>query len=145
MNTIRFSSMSEFLSYLYGYAYELEYSYVHILFIAYDLVHSSCVMFLISSSLFFIVHQLSMNRRRTKDGIMVRWAVVAALSRACQSEGLGSREARSCFQVHGRGARVCGDQRICGYLSGRGVGGRVVTALSILCNPPRSGIPVGVL
>ena len=106
------------------------------MFITYELVHSLCVMFLISSSLFFIVHQISMNRRRTKDGIMVRWAVVAAPSRACQSEGLGSREVRSCFQVREHGVQVCGNQRICGYPSDRGVGGRVVTALSILCNPP---------
>ena len=102
-------------------------------------------MFLIYSSLFFIVHQVSMNRGRTRDEMTVRWVVVAAPNLACHSEGWGSMGVRSCFQLHRRGARVCGDQRICGYLSSRGVGGRVVTAMSILCNPPRLGIPVGVL
>jgi len=74
------------------------------------------------------------------DGIIVRCAVMVAPSRACQSEGLGSWGARSCFQLHGRGARVCGNQRICRYPTGRGVGGQVVTALSIPNIPPRSGI-----
>jgi len=135
MNTIQFSSMSKFLSYLYDYAIELEYSCVHILLIVYDLDLSSCAMFLMCSSLFFIVHRISMNKQRIKIGVMVRWAVMATLSRACQSEGLGSLEARRHFQLHGRGARVCGDQRMCGNLSGRGVGGRVVTTLSSLVSP----------
>ena len=135
MNTIQFSSMSKFLSYLYDYAIELEYSCVHILFIVYELVLSSCAMFLMCSSLFFIVHRISMNRQRIKIGVTVRWAVMATLSRACQSEGLGSREARRRFQLHGRGARVCGDQRMRGYLSGRGVGRRVAIALSSMVFP----------
>ena len=87
------------------------------------------------SSLFFIVHRISMNRQRTKIRVSVCWAVMATLSRACQSEGLGSQEARRHFQLHRRGARVCGDQRMHGYLLGRGVGGRVVTALSSLVFP----------
>jgi len=135
MNTIQFSSMSKFLSYLYIYANELEYSCVHIFFIVYELVISSCAMFLMCSSLFFIVQQISMNRQRIKIGVTVHWTVMATLSRACQSEGLGPREARRCFQLHGRGAQVCGDQRMRGYLSGRGVRGRVVTALSSLVFP----------
>jgi len=135
MNTIQFSSMNKFLSYLYDYAIELEYSCVHILFIVYELVLSSCAMFLLCSSLFFIVHRISMNRQRFKIGVTVRWAVMTTLSGACQYEGLGSREARRRFQLHRRGARVCRDQRMRGYLSGRGVGGRVVTALSSLVFP----------
>ena len=135
MNTIQISSMSKFLSYLYDYAIELEYSCVHILFIVYELVLSSCAMFLMYSSLFFIVHRISMNRQRIKIEVTVRWAVMATLSQACQSERLGSWEARRRFQLHGRGARVCGDQRMCGYLSGRGVGGMVVIALSSLIFP----------
>jgi len=115
--------LSKFLSYLYDYAIELEYSCGHILFIVYELVLSSCAMFLMCSSLFFIVHRISMNKQRIKIGVIVRWAVMATLSRACQSKGLGSREARRRFQLHGLGARVCGDQRMCGYLSGRGIGG----------------------
>ena len=89
MNTIQFSSMSKFLSYLYDYAIELEYSCVHILFIVYELVLSSCAMFLMCSSLFFIVHRISMNRQRIKTGVTVRWAVMANLSRAYQSERVG--------------------------------------------------------
>jgi hypothetical protein len=136
--------MFKFLSYLYSNAYELEYSLVHVMIMIYELAYSLCVMFLTCSSLFLIIHQVSMNRGRTRDEMTVRWAVVAAPNLACHSERVRSMGFRSCFQLHGRGARVCGDQRICGYLSGRGVGGSVVTALSILCNPP-SGIPVGVL
>ena len=135
MNTIMPSSMSKFLYSLYSYAFDLEYSLVHIMIIVYELVHSSSSMFLICSSQFFIVHQVNMNRGRTRDEIMVLWAVMVSLSRACQSERLGSREARGCFQVHGHGARVCGDPRICGYPTGRGVGGRVVTALSSFVFP----------
>ena len=75
------------------------------------------------------------NRQRIKIGVMVCWAVMATLSRAYQSEGLGSREARRRFQLHERGAQVCGDQWMRGYLSGRGVGGRVVIALSSLVFP----------
>lgn len=145
MNTFQFSSMCKFYSYLYDYAIELEYSYVHILIIVYELVLSSCAMFLISSYTFCIVQQFSMNRRRTLTGVTVHWAVMATLSRACQSEGLGSREAKRCFQLHGHGARVCGDQWICGYLAGRGVGGMDSDSPVIPCIPPRSGTPVGVL
>jgi len=145
MNTIQFSFMFEFLIYSYNNAYELEYSLVHVMIMIYEVAYSLCVMFLTCSSSFFIVHQVSKNRGRTGDEMTFRWAMVAAPSLACHSKGVGSIGVRSCFQLHGRGARVCGDQRICGCLSGRGVGGRVVTALSILCNPPRSGISVGVL
>ena len=135
MNNIQSSSMSKFYLSLYDYAYELEYGCVLIMFIVYELVLSSCAMFLIYSSLFFIVHRISMNRQRIKIGVTFRWAVMATLSRACQSEGLGSREARGCFQVHGHGARVCRDPRICGYPTGRGVGSKVVTALSSFVFP----------
>jgi len=97
MNTNQFSSMSKFLSYSYDYAIELEYSCVHILLIEYELVLSSCAMFLMCSSLLFTVHLISMNRQRIKIGVTVCWAVMATLSRACQSEGLGSQEARRRF------------------------------------------------
>jgi len=79
--------------------------------------------------MFIIVHQISMIRIRIRDEMMVHWAVVAAPNLACHSEGVGSMGVRSCFQLHGLGALVCGDHRICGYLSGRGVSGRVVTVL----------------
>ena len=135
MNNIQPSSMSKFYSYLYDYAYELEYGCVLIMFIVYELVLSSCAMSLIYSSLFFIVHLTYMNRSRIRDEMMVHWAVPVALNLDYQSEGLGSQEARRRFQLHRRGARVCGDQWICGYPTGRRVGGRVVTALSSFVCP----------
>jgi len=90
MNTIQFSFMFKFLSYLYSNAYELEYSLVHVLIMIYELAYSLRVMFLICSSLFFIVHQVSMNRGRIRDEMTVRWAVVAAPNLACHFEGVGS-------------------------------------------------------
>jgi len=71
MNHNQSSSMSKFLLSLYNCAYELEYSYVYIMFIVYELVLSSCAMFLICSSLFFIVHLTYMNRSRIRDEMMV--------------------------------------------------------------------------
>jgi len=76
-----------------------------------------------------------MNRQGIKIGVTVRWAVMATLTRAYQSEGLGSWEAWRRFQLCERGARVCGDQWMRGYLSGRGLSGTVVTALSSLVFP----------
>jgi hypothetical protein len=135
MNHNQSSSMSKFLLSLYNCAYELEYSYVYIMFIVYELVLSSCAMFLIYSSLFFIVHLTYMNRSRIRDEMMVHWAVPVALNLACQSEGLGPAGVKSCFQIREHGVQVCGDQWICGYPTGRGVGGRVVTALSSFVFP----------
>ena len=103
MNHNQSSSLSKFLLSLYNCAYELEYSYVYIMFIVYELVLSSCAMFLMCSSLFFIVHRISMNRQRFKIGVMVRWAMMATLSRACQSEGLGPAGVKSCFQIREHG------------------------------------------
>ena len=86
-------------------------------------------------SLFFIVHQISMIRIRIRNGMMVHCAVMVALSLACHSEGVGPAGVRSCFQLREHGVQVCGNQWMCGYLSGRGVGGRVVTALSSFAFP----------
>ena len=135
MNNIQSSSMSKFYSSLYDYAYELEYGCVLIMFIVYELVLSSCAMFLICSSLFFIVHQISMIRIRIRNGMMVHCAVMVALSLACHSKGVGPMGVRSCFQLREHGVQVCGNQWMCGYLSGRGVGGRVVIALSSFAFP----------
>jgi len=130
MNNIQSSSVSNFYSSLYDYAYELEYGCVLIVFIVYELVLSSCAMFLICSSLFFIVHQVSMIRIRIRNGVMVHCVVMVALSQACHSEGVGPAGLRSFFQLCEHGVQVCRNQWMCEYLSGRGVGGRVVTALS---------------
>ena len=100
------------------------------MFIVYELVLSSCAMFLICSSLFFIVHQISMIRIRIRNGMIVHCAMMVALSLAYHSEGVGPAGVRSCFQLREHGVQVCGNQWMCGYHSGRGVGGRVVIALS---------------
>ena len=127
--------MSKFYLSLYDYAYELEYGCDLIMFIVYELVLSSCAMFLICSSLFFIVHQISMIRIRIRNWMMVHCVVMVALSLACHSDGVGPMGVRSCFQLRELSVQVCGNQWMCGYLLGRGVGGRVVTALSSFAFP----------
>ena len=97
MNNIQSSSMSKFYLSLYDYAYELQYGCVLIMFIVYELILSSCAMFLICSSLFFIVHHISMIRIRIRNGMMV------ALSLACHSEGVGPAGVWSCFQLCAHG------------------------------------------
>jgi len=90
---------------------------------------------LICSSLFFIVHQISMIRIRIRNGMMVHYAVMVALSLACHSKGVGPTGVRSCFQLREQGVQVCGNLWMCGYLSGRVVGGWVVTTLSSFAFP----------
>jgi len=135
MNNIQSSCMSKFYSSLYDYAYELEYDCVLIMFIVYELVLSFCAMFLICSSLFFIVHQISMIRIRIRNGMMVHCDVMVALSLAGHFEGVGPMVVRSCLQLREHGVHVCGNQWMCAYLSGGGVGGRVVIALSSFAFP----------
>ena len=120
---------------LYDYAYELEYDCVLIMFIVYELVLSSCAMFLICSSLFFIVHQISMIRIRIRNGMMVHCAVMVALSLACHTEGVGHVGGRSCFQLQHH-VQVCGNQWMCVYLSGRGTRWQGSDSSVILCIPP---------
>ena len=103
MNKIQSCSLSKFYLSLYDYAYELEYGCVLIMFIVYELVLSSCAMFLICSSLFFIVHQISMIRIRIRNGMMVHCVVMVALSLAYHSEGVGPARVRSCFQLREHG------------------------------------------
>jgi len=95
MNNIPSSSMSKFYSSLYDYAYELEYDCVLSMFKVYELVLSSYAMFLICSSLFFIVHLISMIRIRIMNGMMVHCAMMVALSLAYHSEGVGPTGVRS--------------------------------------------------
>ena len=70
-----------------------------------------------------------------RNRMMVHYAVMVALSLACHSEGVGPMGVRSCFQLCEHGVHVCGNQWMCGYLSSRGVGGKVVTALSSFAFP----------
>jgi len=76
-----------------------------------------------------------MIRIRIRNGMMVHYAVMVALSLACHSNRVGPVGVRSCFQLREHGVQGCGNQWMCGYLSGRGVGGRVVTALSSFAFP----------
>jgi len=76
-----------------------------------------------------------MIRIRIRNGMMVHCAGMVALSLACHSEGVGLAGVRSCFQLREHGVQVCGNQWMCGYLSGRGLAGRVVTTLSSFAFP----------
>jgi len=76
-----------------------------------------------------------MIRTRIRNGMMVHYAMMVALSLAYHSKGVGPAGVRNCFQLREHGVQVCGNPWMCGYLSGRGVGGRVVIALSSLHSP----------
>jgi len=76
-----------------------------------------------------------MIRIRIRNGMIVHCAVMVALSLAYHSEGVRSAGVRSCFQLREHGVQVCRNQWMFGYLLGRGVGGRVVTALSSFAFP----------
>ena len=107
MNTSMKSSSKFMLSYLlYSYAYELEYSFVHVIIMIYELAYSLYVMILTCSSSFFNVHMTCMSRSRTRVGVTVRCTFGFAHVLACQSVGLESRGDMGSFFVHGRGARV---------------------------------------
>jgi hypothetical protein len=69
MNTTMKSSSKFMLSYSsYSSAYELEYSFAHVIIMIYELVYSLYVMILTCSSLFFNVHMTCMNRGRLGVG-----------------------------------------------------------------------------
>jgi hypothetical protein len=91
MNTTMKNSSKFMLSYSsYSSAYELEYSFAHVIIMIYELVYSLYVMILTSSSPFFNVHMTCMNRGRTRGGVMVRCTFGFAYVLACQSIGLES-------------------------------------------------------
>ena len=75
MNTIRLSSMSKFLFYLLSYAYELEYSLVHVMIIIYELAYSLCVMFLTCSWLVLHRSSIRLSRGRIRDEVTVHRAL----------------------------------------------------------------------
>jgi hypothetical protein len=67
MNTTMKSSSKFMLSYSsYSSAYELEYSFPHVIIMIYELAYSLYVMILTCSSSFFNVHIIYMSRIRTK-------------------------------------------------------------------------------
>jgi len=76
-----------------------------------------------------------MIRIRIRNGMMAHCAVMVALSLSCHSKGVGPVGVRCCFQLREHGVQVCRNQWMRGYLSGRGVGGRVVRALSSFAFP----------
>ena len=104
--TMKSSSIFKLSYLLYSFAYELEYSLVHVIIMIYELVYSLCVMILTCSSLFFIVHIICMNRGRTRVRMMVHCAFRFAHVLACQSIGSESQGDMGNFFVHGRDARV---------------------------------------
>ena len=61
-----------------------------------------------------------MIRIRIRNGMMVHYAVMVALSLACHSEGVGPAGVKSCFQLREHGVQVCENQLMCRYLSSRG-------------------------
>jgi len=91
MNTSMKSSSKFMLSYLlYSYAYELEYSFVHVIIMIYELAYSLYVMILTCSSLFFIVHMICMSRSRIRIEMTIRCAFGFAHVLARQFVGLES-------------------------------------------------------
>ena len=79
-----------------------------------------------------------MIRIRIGNEMIVHCAVMVALSLSCHSEGVGPETVRSCSQLREHGVQVCGDRRMCGYLTGRGVGGMDSNSPVIPSTPPRS-------
>jgi hypothetical protein len=103
INTMKSSSIFKFLFYSYSNAYELEYSYAHVIITIYELVYSLYTMILTCSSPFFNIHIISMSRGITRVGVTVRSTFGFAHVLACQSVGLESRGDKGSSFVHGRG------------------------------------------
>jgi hypothetical protein len=113
MNTTMKSYSIVKLSYpSYCSAYELEYSFVHVTIMVYELVYSLYVMILTCSSSFFNVHMICMSRSRIRVRVVVHCIFRFAHVLACQSVGLESQGDMGSFLVHGRGAWVHGNMRI---------------------------------
>jgi hypothetical protein len=110
MNTSMKSSSKFMLSYSsYSSAYELEYSFAHVIIMIYELAYSLYVKILTCSSLCLNIHITSMSRSRTRVKVTVRHSFGFAHIIACQSVGLESRGDMGSFLVHGRGAQVHGN------------------------------------
>jgi hypothetical protein len=107
MNTTITSSSIFKLSYpSYSSVYELEYCFVHVIIMIYELVYSLYVMILTCSSSFFNVHMICMSRSRIRVEVAVRCSFGFAHVLACQSVGLESQGDMGSFFIHERGARV---------------------------------------
>jgi hypothetical protein len=84
------SSIFKFSFYSYSNAYELEYSYAHVIITIYELVYSLYTMILTCSSPFFNIHMICMSRSSSRVGVMVRCTFGFAHVLAYQSVGLES-------------------------------------------------------
>ena len=105
MNTMKSSSIFK-LSYLFlSNAYELEYSFIHVIIMIYEQVYSLCVMIITCSTL-----RLNLSYNLYDGvGVAVCCAFVFAHVLAYQSVGLGSMADMSSFLICDHGAWVHGD------------------------------------
>jgi hypothetical protein len=93
MNTTMKSSSKFMFSYVsYSNAYELEYSYIHVIIMTYELAYSLWVMIMTCLTLILIIHITYMSRIRAK----LRWrfvvhsgVLVSYGSRSIGSESMG--------------------------------------------------------
>jgi hypothetical protein len=90
MNTMS-SSKFKLSSYSYSSAYELEYSFIHVIIMTYELAYSLWVMIMTCLTLIFIIHIANMSRIRAK----LRWQFImpsrVPKSFTCRSVGSGTR------------------------------------------------------
>jgi hypothetical protein len=123
MNTMG-SSKFKLPSYPYSSAYELEYSFGHVIIMIYDLVYSLYVMILTCSSSFFNVHITYMSRIRAK--LRRRFIMSSGVPKSCtyRSIGSGSRGDLSNFYICKHGAWVWRNRWMHFPFHGWGVGGR---------------------
>jgi hypothetical protein len=98
MNTMS-SSKFKLLSYSYSSAYELEYSFGHVIIMIYDLVYSLYVMILTCSSSFFNVHITYMSRLRAK--LKRRFIMPSGVPKSCTCRSVwsGSQGNLSSFYI----------------------------------------------
>jgi hypothetical protein len=105
MNTLS-SSKFKISSYSYSSAYELEYSFIHVITMIYKLVYSLDVMILTCSSLLFNIHIIYMSRIIAK----LRWRFImpsgVPKSFTCRSVGLGTQGGLSSFYIRKHDAWV---------------------------------------
>ena len=100
------SSLCKLSSYIYSVALELEYSFVHVIIIEYELENSPYDMCLASSSMSFIVHTLYMTSNSNRKGITVRCAFRLTYVLARPSVGWESWGDVGRTLVCGRGVRI---------------------------------------
>jgi hypothetical protein len=135
MNTMKSSSKFKF-------SYH-SYSCLHVIIMIYELVYGLDVMILTCSTSCFNIHMTCMSRSRTRVEVAVRRSFGFAHILACQSVWL---ESRGIWIVSLYTGVVLGCTGTFEYDGAPRLRGRrqVMIALSVPCNPPHSGIRVGV-